>query len=147
MYTWWLRQGRVYLQCGRPEFHPWVRKIPGEGNGNPLQYSCLENSMDGGASQSTVHGVAKSWTQLSDFTISLQLIHIVVKSRFKSIYCFGSSNNLTHTAATATKSLQSCPTLFATPQTAAHQAPPSLGVSRQEHWSGLPLLSPNTYQH
>ena len=34
----------------------------GEGNGNPLQYSCLENSMDSGAGQATVDGVAKSWT-------------------------------------------------------------------------------------
>ena len=40
----------------------------GEGNGNPLQYSCLENSMDGGAWWATVHGVTKSRTQLSDFT-------------------------------------------------------------------------------
>ena len=39
----------------------------GEGNGNPLQYSCLENPMDGGAWQAAVHGVAKSRTQLSDF--------------------------------------------------------------------------------
>ena len=37
----------VYLQCGRPGFNPWVRKIPGEGNGNPLQYFCLENPIDG----------------------------------------------------------------------------------------------------
>ena len=37
-------------------------RIPGEGNGNPLQYSCLENSMDRGAWQATVHGVAKSQT-------------------------------------------------------------------------------------
>ena len=44
----------------------------GEGNGNPLQYSCLENSMDGGAWLATVHGVAKSQTGLSDFT-SLQI--------------------------------------------------------------------------
>ena len=36
--------------------------FPAEGNGNPLQYSCLENFMDRGASQATVHGVAKSWT-------------------------------------------------------------------------------------
>ena len=43
-------------------FDPWVGKIPGEGNGNPLQYSCLENSMEGGAWQATVHGVAKSPT-------------------------------------------------------------------------------------
>ena len=38
----------------------------GEGNGNPVQYSCLENPMDGGAWWATVHGVAKSRTQLSD---------------------------------------------------------------------------------
>ena len=38
----------------------------GEGNGNPLQYSCLENSMDREAWQATVYGIAKSWTQLSD---------------------------------------------------------------------------------
>ena len=42
-------------------------RSPGEGNGNPLQYSCLGNPTDGGAWQVTVHGVAKSWTQLSDF--------------------------------------------------------------------------------
>ena len=40
----------------------------GEGNGTPLQYSCLENPMDGGAWWAAVHGVAKSQTQLSDFT-------------------------------------------------------------------------------
>ena len=39
---------------------------PGEGNGSPLQYSCLENSMGTGAWQVTVHGVTKSWTWLSD---------------------------------------------------------------------------------
>ena len=47
---------------------PGLGRAPGEGNGNPLQYSCLENPMDGGAWWATVHGVAKSWTQLSDFT-------------------------------------------------------------------------------
>ena len=40
---------------------------PGEGNGNPLQYSCLENPMDRGAWWATVHGIAKSQTRLSDF--------------------------------------------------------------------------------
>ena len=38
----------------------------GEGNGNPLQYSCLENPKDRGTWQTTVHGVEKSWTQLSN---------------------------------------------------------------------------------
>ena len=42
----------------------------GEGNGNPLQYSCLENPMDGGAWWASVHGVAKSRTRLSNFTFT-----------------------------------------------------------------------------
>ena len=42
----------------------------GEGNGNPLQYSCLENPVVGGAWRATVHGVAKSRTRLSDFTFT-----------------------------------------------------------------------------
>ena len=42
----------------------------GEGNGNALQYSCLENPMDGGAWQAVVHGVAKSQTRLSNFTFT-----------------------------------------------------------------------------
>ena len=44
--------------------------LSGEGNGTLLQYSCLENPMDGGTWQATVHGVAKSWTRLSDFTFT-----------------------------------------------------------------------------
>ena len=47
--------------------NPWVRKIPWEGNGNPLQYSLLENFMERGASWATVHGVTKSWTWLRDY--------------------------------------------------------------------------------
>ena len=39
-----------------------------EGNGTPLQYSCLENPMDGGAWWAAVHGFARSWTRLSDVT-------------------------------------------------------------------------------
>ena len=45
---------------------PGSGRSPGEGNVNPLQYSCLENSLDRGAWQATVHGVAKTWTQLSN---------------------------------------------------------------------------------
>ena len=47
---------------------PGSGQSPGEGNGNPLQYSCLENSMDRGAWWATVHGVAKSQAQLSTHT-------------------------------------------------------------------------------
>ena len=45
-------------------------RVPGERNGTPLQYSCLENPMDGGAWWAAVHGVVKSWTRLSDFTFT-----------------------------------------------------------------------------
>ena len=47
-----------------------TERLTGEGNGTPLQYSCLENPMDGGAWWATVHGVAKSRTLLSDFTFT-----------------------------------------------------------------------------
>ena len=46
------------------------RTKDGEGNGNPLQYSCLENPMDGGAWWAAVHGVSRSRTRLSDFTFT-----------------------------------------------------------------------------
>ena len=59
---------------------PGSGRSPGEGNDNPLQYSCLENPMDGEAQQGTVHGVAKSRTRLSDF-ISPRL-HLTEQERF-----------------------------------------------------------------
>ena len=54
----------------------WVQSLdqedsPREGNGNPLQYSWLENSMDRGAWHTIVHGVTKSWARLNDLTLSL----------------------------------------------------------------------------
>ena len=49
---------------------PGSGRSPGEGNGTPLQYSCLENPMDRGAWWAAVHGVARSRTQLSDFTFT-----------------------------------------------------------------------------
>ena len=47
---------------------PLVYMYPGEGNGTPLQYFCLENPMDGGAWWAAVHGVAESWARMSNFT-------------------------------------------------------------------------------
>ena len=52
--------------AGNPGLIPGSASSPRGGNGNPLQYSCLENSMDRGAWWVTVHGVAKSWTRLSN---------------------------------------------------------------------------------
>ena len=51
-----------------------LEKELGESNGTPLQYSCLENPMDGGAWWAAVHGVAKSRTQLSDFTFTFHFL-------------------------------------------------------------------------
>ena len=51
---------------GDPGPIPGWGRLPAEGNGNPLQYSCLENLMDRGAWWATVHGVTKSWTRLSN---------------------------------------------------------------------------------
>ena len=48
----------------------WFQSSCREGNGTPLQYSCLENPMDGGAWEAAVHGVPKGWTRLSDFTFT-----------------------------------------------------------------------------
>ena len=56
--------------AGDPGSVPGLGRSPGEGHGNPLQYYCLENPMDRGAWYATFHGVAKSWTRLSNFTFT-----------------------------------------------------------------------------
>ena len=53
------------LRCKRPGFDLWVWKIPGEVNGNPLQYSCLQNPKDRGAQWAAVYRVTQSRTRLS----------------------------------------------------------------------------------
>ena len=57
---------------------PGLGRSPGEGDGTPLQYSCLENPMDGGAWWAAVHGVPKSQTRLSDFTFTFHF-HVLEK--------------------------------------------------------------------
>ena len=62
-------------------------RSPGEENGNPLQYSCLENSLDRGESEAAVHGVAKGRIRLSDFTflpiLKLRTTQIKILTHFK----------------------------------------------------------------
>ena len=77
--------------AGDPGLIPRSGRSPGEGNGNPLQYSCLENSMDRGDWWATVHGVAKSWTWLSNFT----------SLHFTSLH-FTSCKEVTHEGESAT---------------------------------------------
>ena len=64
-------EGKVSAcSAGDPGSIPASGRSPGEGNSNPLQYSCLENPMDRGAWWAIVHGVPKSQTRLSDFTFT-----------------------------------------------------------------------------
>ena len=60
-------------RCKRPCSSPGLGRSPGGGNGNPLQYSCLKNSMDRGVWRATVHRVAKSQTHLSTHTCNIPL--------------------------------------------------------------------------
>ena len=80
-FHWWHRASPSFLpggsdskasacNVGDPGSIPELGRSRGEGNGNPLQYSCLENSTAGGAWWATVHGDAKSRIRLSDFTFS-----------------------------------------------------------------------------
>ena len=65
----WLSTKETACQCSRCRkwgFDPWAVRSPGGENSNPFQYSCLDNSMDGGAWQATVHRITKSWTWLRD---------------------------------------------------------------------------------
>ena len=65
--------GRCHVQAHAQWYH-----ARGEGNGTPLQFSCLANPMDGGGWWAAVHGVAKSRTRLSDFTLTFHF-HALVK--------------------------------------------------------------------
>ena len=64
--AWW----NTFWELLRIVFYRRLTLADGEGNGTPLQYSCLENPMDGGAWWAAVHGVTKSRTRLSDFTFT-----------------------------------------------------------------------------
>ena len=129
----------------------------GEGNANSLQCSCLWNPRGGGAWWAAVYGVTQSQTrlkQLSSSSSKSDLVHCkVTEDSAKVIRAHGLVFQSPQRYL-----LSSCPLslllllllsrfsrvrLCATPQTAAHQAPPSLGFSRQEHWSGLPFPSPS----
>ena len=59
-FPWWLSGKEPICQAGDADLVPGLGRFPGEGNGNPLHYSCLENPMDRGAWWAAIHGVAKS---------------------------------------------------------------------------------------
>ena len=148
-------------------------RFPGKGNSSPFQFYCLGNPMDKSAWWATFLGVAKRWTQLSDWAQyrthinwiaaaaaaakSLQLcltlcdpidssplgssVPGILQARTLEWVAIFFSNAWKWKV--KVKSL-SCVRFLATPWTAAYQAPPSVGFSRQEYWSGVPLPSPST---
>ena len=117
--------------------------IPGEGNGYPLQYSCLENPMFRGAWRATVHTVSKSWMQLSDsmhrFWLKLTLTKILSGPKnleklmlgLFHLYHGEERDRNNNYPLFIWKFRYSCPHEF-------EQTPLAMGFSRQEYWSELP---------
>ena len=133
-----------------------------EGDGSPLQYSCLENPMDGGAWWAAVHGVAKSQTRLSDFTFTFHF-HALEKEvathssvltwripgmgepcRLPSMGSHRVGHDWSDLAAAACVHAKviSVESDSATLCTVACQVLLSMRFSRQEDWSGLPCIPP-----
>ena len=70
LFSWLRRQSHCPLKAHPIRRYNKGRVVLREGDGIPVQYSCLEDPMDGGAWKAAVHGVARSWTRLSDFTFT-----------------------------------------------------------------------------
>ena len=117
------------------------RRSPRGGDGKPLQYSCLENSMDRGTWQASLCCKESLQPRWSDYA------HVRDKEKFRVIISLDQGRTLDSAASRVQRceekkvKLLSHVWLFVTPWTVAHQAPPSMGFSRQEYWSGLPFVS------
>ena len=74
------------FSAGDPDSIPGLRISRGEGNGNPLQYSCLENPMDRGAWQTTVHGVAEL-DMMSDWHVHFLSYETISLTKFGRKWC------------------------------------------------------------
>ena len=107
---------------------PGSGRSPGEGNGNPLQYSCLKNPMDRGAWQAIAHGVTES--------DRAERLSTTAPGSLAGYSPWGCRVGQKWEALVT----QPCPTLW-TPWTTALQAPLSMEFSRQEYWSRLPFIS------
>ena len=141
--------------------------MAGKGNDPPLQYSCLENPMDGGAWWAAVPGVAKSRTRLKRLSSSRRWWMLRSWADLMRRYATGSKKNLNiwptgrrssykHSGLSVVidrglylnrKCIFSCIRLFAAPQTEAHQAPLSMEFPRQENWSGVLSPPPGDLPH
>ena len=79
---------------GDPGSIPGSRTTPGEGNGNPLQYSCLGNPMDRGDWQTTVHRVSESWTWLSTAHSTANTNHVSGVLKFRCVVKFNPTHKV-----------------------------------------------------
>ena len=127
--AWWAAIHGVAKSQKRLHFHFSLSCI-GEGNGNPLQCSCLENPRDGGGWWAAVYGVAQSRTRLKQLSSSSSSSSRDVMYNMRNII-----NTLWCSAASV---ISDSATLWAT----ACQAPLSMGFSRQEYWSRWRFPSP-----
>ena len=120
---WWLRWQRICLQCRRPGFDPWVRKIPWRRKWQPTPVSCLENPMDRGGWQATAHGVRRVGHDLT--TKPLPPLSMWNKSQEQFSVT------------------QSCPTLCSP----INCSPPGYSVHGifQAEWSGLLFSTPGDF--
>ena len=75
---WWFRDKESACNAGDKGSIPGSRRSPGGGNGYPLQYTCLENSMDRGAWQAAVHGVAKELDMTEQLNNNIELVTILL---------------------------------------------------------------------
>ena len=89
----WMEEPVGCSPCGREEFDMTERlhfhfslSFIGEGNGNPLQYSCLENPRDGGAWWAAVYGVAESWTRLKWLSSSSSSRYVIALLQGRSVF-------------------------------------------------------------
>jgi len=132
----------------------------GEGNGNPPQYSCLENSMDRGAGWATVCGAIKNWTRLSEHSCCCQVASVVSVSVWphrrqptRLPHPWDSPGKNTGVGChfllqcmkvkSESEVAQLCLTLC-DPMDCSLPGYSIHGISRQEYWSGVPLPSPKT---
>ena len=114
----------------RHKFDPWVARCPGEGHGNPLWYSSLENPMDRGTWWTTVHAVTKSWTWLKQLSTLTRRLLWVILGFVSTTYMLSIISDFANETQFSTVQSLSHVRLFATPWIAARQASLSITNSR-----------------
>ena len=139
MLPWWLRWYRSACNVGDLISIPEPGRSSGEGNGYPFQYSCLENPMERGAWQATIHGFAKSWAWVTNTFTSLHVV-FYIPCVIENLYSDILMKCLVYVCVYACSVVSD--SFWPSGLTVACQALLSMEFSRQEYWSGLPFPTP-----